>query len=343
MATLPDEPAGDQAALNGESLPETVDDILEGALEPEDLLAMENLDTPRRVLFVHAHPDDESITTGLTMAHYASAGGVGVTLVTCTRGQQGEIIGDHPDLLDAGGQPDPDLLAEHRSMELGTAMEALGVTDHRFLADGAYRDSGMVWVRPGVAGPPPDAHPDAFALTDLDTAAGHLVSVLREIRPQVVVTYEPGGGYGHPDHVMAHRVTMRAVELAGDAGFGTGQPWQVARVMFVVVPESVTAHTGALLHRTGLGRAEVERTLAQDRPPMVVPDSRVAVEIHDADALAAKVAALRAHATQVTVADGRYALSNEVWMPLLPSEYFEVGRSEVPVSGRLDGFFDGVG
>lgn len=343
MATLPPEPAGSDATFDGESLPDVVDDILESALDPDDLAAMESLDTPRRVLFVHAHPDDESITTGLTMARYAATGGVGVTLVTCTRGERGEIIGAYPELRDETGHPDPDKLGFHRVAELGLAMEALGVTDHRFLADGAYRDSGMVWVRPGVAGPPPDADPAAFALAAVDKAADHLVRVLREVRPQVVVTYEAGGGYGHPDHVMAHRVTMRAVERAAQPGIGDGEPWQVARVFWVVTPESVAVHTPALLRQAGVSEEGVAAAEAEARPAMVVPDAKVAVEIHEPQQLPSKAAALRAHATQVVVGDGIYALSNMVWRPMQSSEYFQTGFSTVPVSGRLDGFFDGVG
>lgn len=342
MATLPPEPPGSDVSLDGESLPDVVDDIFEGALDPEDLAAMEQLDTPHRVLFVHAHPDDESITTGLTLAHYAATGGAGVTLVTCTRGELGEIIGDHPDLLADDGTPDPERLAQHRVNELAMAMEALGVTDHRLLGNGIYRDSGMVWVRPGVAGPPPDAHPSSFALADLDEAARHLVAVLREVRPQVVVTYEPGGGYGHPDHVMAHRVTMRAIELsAGDEG--DGEPWQVARVFWVVTPESVAVHGPALLRQAGVTEGEVAAAQTEERPAMVVPDGDVAVEIHDPQRLADKAAALRAHATQVVLGDGVFALSNLIWRPLLPSEYYQLGAALVPVSGRLGDLFDGIG
>lgn len=343
MATLPPEPVGPEVTLDGESLPDVVDDILESAVDPEDLVAMEHLDTPYRVLFVHAHPDDESITTGLTMAKYAAAGGVGVTLVTCTRGECGEVIGDHPELLGADGNPDPTKLAQHRAQELATAMEALGVSDHRFLGDGRYTDSGMVWVRPGVAGPPPDAAPTAFALAPLDEAAAHLVHVLREVRPQVVVTYEPGGGYGHPDHIKAHQVTMRAVELAGDATVAEGEPWQVARVFWVVTPESVAAQAGEQLRDAGVAEADIATAQAEDRPAMVVPDDDVAVEIHEPQQVPAKAAALRAHGTQVIVGNGVFALSNLVWRPLLASEYFQVGRSTTPLTGRLDGFFDGVG
>ncbi|MGX9228587.1 N-acetyl-1-D-myo-inositol-2-amino-2-deoxy-alpha-D-glucopyranoside deacetylase [Streptomyces albus] len=153
---------------------------------------------------MHAHPDDESITTGATMAAYA-AQGAHVTLVTCTLGEEGEVI---PDGLAHLAPDQDDTLGRHRVGELSAAMRALGVTDHRFLGGpGRYRDSGMM-------GAATNDRPGCFWQADLDEAARLLAAVVREVRPQVVVTYGPDGGYGHPDHIKAHRVTMRAVELA---------------------------------------------------------------------------------------------------------------------------------
>lgn len=158
----------------------------------------------RSILFVHAHPDDESMGTGATMAHYAAVG-AHVTLVTCTLGEEGEI--HRPELagLAAGAA---DQLGGYRIAELEEACRRLGVTDHRFLGGaGRYRDSGMMDT-------PPNEHPRAFWGADLDVAAAELLDVIREVRPQVAVTYDPNGFYGHPDHIQAHRVLMRAVELA---------------------------------------------------------------------------------------------------------------------------------
>ncbi len=164
-----------------------------------------------RVLLVHAHPDDESITTGATMAALVRAGAQ-VTLVTCTRGERGEVIGPLSHL-----EGDGEALAAHRTGELAAAMRELGVTDHRFLGAGSgarFRDTGMVWAADGRAALPPDPGPDAFAAADVDAAAQHLLPVLHEVRPDVVLTYDAGGGYGHPDHEQAHRVAVRAVALA---------------------------------------------------------------------------------------------------------------------------------
>ena len=174
--------------------------------DPEAVLSMDALDSPRRLLLVHAHPDDETINNGATMAQYV-ADGAHVTLVTCTLGEEGEVL--VPELAHLAADKD-DALGQQRINELATAMEALGVRDHRFLGGaGHYRDSGMM-------GLPTNDRPECFWQADVDEAADLLVAVIREVRPQVVVTYDENGGYGHPDHIQAHRVAMRAVERAAD-------------------------------------------------------------------------------------------------------------------------------
>ncbi|MDF2710952.1 MAG: hypothetical protein K0R62_6604, partial [Nonomuraea muscovyensis] len=139
--------------------------------------------TDRRLLLVHAHPDDESIGTGATMAKYA-AEGAHVTLVTCTLGEEGEVI---PERLAHLAADRHDVLGPHRVAELAAACRALGVEDHRFLGgQGRWRDSGMM-------GAATNHRPDAFWQADLDEAAGELVKVIREVRPQVLVTYDANG------------------------------------------------------------------------------------------------------------------------------------------------------
>src|SRR6476659_6901057 len=162
----------------------------------------------QRLLLVHAHPDDETITQGATMAKYV-AEGRGVTLVTCTAGELGEILVPELEHLS------PDELAEHRRGELEAAMKELGVTDHRFLGGfRTYRDSGMKWHEDGHAVAADDVHENAFWNADLTEAATSLVEIIRELRPQVLVTYDEFGGYGHPDHIQAHRVATYAASLA---------------------------------------------------------------------------------------------------------------------------------
>src|SRR3954451_848976 len=185
----------------------------------------------RRLLLVHAHPDDETINNGATMARYAAEGAQG-TLLTCTLGEEGEIL--VPELAQlAAGQADQ--LGGYRISELAQAMAALGVTDTRWLGGaGRYRDSGMM-------GEAAHEHPRAFWNADPDEAVGHAVAVVREVRPQVLVTYDENGGYGHPDHIQAHRAAMRGVELAADPAFvddEAREPWEVAKVYWNAMPES---------------------------------------------------------------------------------------------------------
>ncbi len=170
----------------------------------------------RRLLLVHAHPDDESISTGGVMARYA-AEGAQVTLVTCTRGEEGEIV---PLGLRHLGTGKP--LADVRTEELAGALAELGVTDHRWL--GPYEDSGMM-------GTPANDKATAFWNADLDEAAARLAAILTETRPQVVVTYDEHGGYGHPDHIQAHRVTLLACDRA---------PY-LPRLYYLAKPDRATA------------------------------------------------------------------------------------------------------
>ncbi len=190
-----------------------------------------------RLLLVHAHPDDESIGQGATMAKYV-AEGRGVTLVTCTAGEMGEIL--VPELAHLAADQS-DGLGEHRKGELEAAMKELGVSDHRFLGGfGTYRDSGMKWHEDGHAIAADNIHENAFWRADLTEAADHLVEIIREVRPQVLVTYDDFGGYGHPDHIQAHRVATYAVSLAAVPSYRRelGDAWDVAKVYWGAMSES---------------------------------------------------------------------------------------------------------
>jgi N-acetyl-1-D-myo-inositol-2-amino-2-deoxy-alpha-D-glucopyranoside deacetylase len=247
----------------------------------------------RRLLLVHAHPDDESIGTGATMARYA-AEGAQVTLVTCTLGELGEVIPPELAHLAAGRE---NQLGEYRIGELAAACAALGVTDHRFLGGpGRWRDSGMM-------GEPSNDDPRSFWRADTDVAAAQLALVIREVRPQVLVTYDENGFYGHPDHIQAYRVARRAVSLAArppDPG-GLAGPWQVARCYATAVPQTVAKEAG-LRHW--------------------LPDDQVTTWVDGTAYLAAKTAALRAHATQVAVDGDRFALADGFWQPIMGHEFY---------------------
>lgn len=295
-----------------------------------------------RMLLVHAHPDDESIHTGATMARYA-AEGAQVTLVTCTRGERGEVI--PPDLAHHADDRQG-TLGEHRVGELAAAMALLGVTDHRFLDEVAgdparpfpavhYRDSGMAWGPDGQAVAAPDTRPGAFALADLDDAATRLAAVVREVRPHVVVTYEPGGGYGHPDHVQAHRVTVRAVELAERPGPG-GEPWAVPKVYWIAIPERAARDLFAALAEEGQNPFE-EWGGDGPLPSMFVPDELVTTVIDGTAQLDVKAAAMRAHASQIDVDGPFFALSNGVGQPMMALEFFQLARGTAGEPRNDDG------
>lgn len=269
------------------------------------------MDNPR-LLFVHAHPDDETLTTGATIAHYASSG-ADVRVVTCTLGEEGEVIGDRWAGLAVDGA---DQLGGYRIGELSTALRHLGVDAPIFLGGaGRWRDSGME----GTAA----RHRQRFVDADHDEAVGELVAVIREMRPHVVVTYDPNGGYGHPDHIQAHRVTTAAVTAAGDAGAAfAGEPWAVSKLYWTVLSRKVMEQGLA-------ASADLELPQQWWRPsiddiPFVYEDERIDAVVDAPASGPAKVAALRAHATQVTVdVSGRMAaLSNNIALPVGTSEHY---------------------
>jgi N-acetyl-1-D-myo-inositol-2-amino-2-deoxy-alpha-D-glucopyranoside deacetylase len=285
---------------------------------------------------VHAHPDDETISNGATMAKYV-AEGAHVTLVTCTLGEEGEVLVPELAHLAADQQ---DGLGQHRIAELATAMEALGVRDHRFLGGpGRYRDSGMM-------GLPTNDRPEAFWQADLDEAAAHLVAVLREVRPQVVVTYDENGGYGHPDHIQAHRVAMRAVELAADPEHGTGEAWEVAKVYWNAVPESWMRNGLRRLREAGDTTFFEGIDPDTDELPLVVPDHVVTTAVDATAHVEAKLAAMRAHATQITVDGPFFALSNNLGNEVWGVEFYRLVRgapgTERDGEGREQDLFAGL-
>nr|WP_228531973.1 N-acetyl-1-D-myo-inositol-2-amino-2-deoxy-alpha-D-glucopyranoside deacetylase [Micromonospora sp. ANENR4] len=264
----------------------------------------------RRLLLVHAHPDDESIGTGATMAHYAATG-AHVTLVTCTLGEEGEI---HVPALAQLCAAEADQLGGYRIGELAAACAALGVTDHRFLGGaGRYRDSGMM----GLA---TNEHPRAFWQADLDVAAGYLVEVIREVRPQVLVTYDPDGFYGHPDHIQAHRVAMRAVELAAAEGIAP------AKVYWTAMPRSVLdAGLETFTESSDNPFAGIE---SADELPFGTPDAEIAARIDGTDQHAAKEAAMRAHATQIPANSWLYSIAGNFGGEFMGVEYFTLAVGE---------------
>jgi N-acetyl-1-D-myo-inositol-2-amino-2-deoxy-alpha-D-glucopyranoside deacetylase len=280
------------------------------------------LTAPPRLMLVHAHPDDESLWTGGTIARYA-AQGFHVTVVTCTLGEEGEII---PGSLRELAADAADQLGGYRVGELRSACAALGLTDHRYLGGiGRWRDSGM-------AGSSANTRPRAFAAGPRDEQAAQLAAVVREVRPQVVVTYDANGGYGHPDHIRAHDVTMAAT-----AGFP-----DVARVFYAVTSRRAVEQGVA-----GLAAVDgLPFRLPEPGDLPVTEDEKITTAVDVSAHLQAKLGALRAHATQISVwrgGDGvaSYALSNGIAQPVVDHEYYVLVRGSA-VGAETD-LFGGLG
>ena len=268
-----------------------------------------------RMLLVHAHPDDETINNGSTMAMYAALGAQ-VTLVTCTRGEEGEVL--VPDLAHLAAHA-TDSLGDHRVEELAVAMKALGISDHRFLGEGRikYRDSGMM-------GTEPNKRPDVFWQADLEVAADDLVAIIEEVKPHVLITYDEIGGYGHPDHIQAHRVAMRAAEKA---------TWDIQKIYWNVMPKSVIQEGIDAMKKIGSDFMGAEN--AEDLP-FAKDDSFVHAMVDGNAYVEKKMDAMRAHATQIEVDGPFFALSNNLGLQVWGNEYYTLvkGVKHEPLDAR---------
>ena len=278
------------------------------------------------------------------MARYV-AEGAAVTLVTCTLGEEGEVL--VPELEHLGADRD-DTLGEHRIGELKAAMDILGVTDYvRLGGDGRFRDSGMAYSDLGHAVARDVLREGIFWTTDLLEAADELVPLIRDRRPQVLTTYNQFGGYGHPDHVQAHRVAMYAVQLAGARGYrhDLGEPWTVARVLWNTMSrQRMVAGIQALRDS---GDTETFKGFDAEDGPMaalMADDADIDAAVDGTPWIDQKLDAMRAHATQIT-ADGPFfagaeVLGRERWA----SEFYQL-VSGVPFpagDGWADDLFAGL-
>jgi N-acetyl-1-D-myo-inositol-2-amino-2-deoxy-alpha-D-glucopyranoside deacetylase len=310
---------------------------------------------PPTLMTVHAHPDDESIGTGGTMAK-AVADGHRVVLVTCTRGELGDIV-----VEDLATPENHRRLGEIRAAELEAALGELGVTEWDNLG---YRDSGMMST-------PGNLDPRSFWQADLDEAIGRMTWMVRRFRPDVMTTYNDFGGYGHPDHIRTHLVAVGAFERAGDPAWypeqvapehgGTGPsaeegglaPWQPAKLYEQAIPASV--RTAIAEGMTALGRPS-PWSLAADASPedravfearmarMLVPDESVTAWIDvSGEPLARKWRATLAHVTQIGPDSFFMALGLEAWQRWWPREAFVLRASHVPVAAPETDLFAGLG
>jgi N-acetyl-1-D-myo-inositol-2-amino-2-deoxy-alpha-D-glucopyranoside deacetylase len=269
----------------------------------------------KRLLLVHAHPDDETINNGATMAAYAAAG-AGVTLVTCTRGEEGEVLVPALEHLAAARE---DSLGPYREIELSEAMKELGVSDHFFLGspDRKYRDSGMM-------GTSPNERPESFWQADLDEAAGRLVNIIRDRKPHVLISYDDYGGYGHPDHIKAHQVAMRAAELAADATFGSGESWEISKIYWSAIPRSALqgSLTSSNIFINFMIRVFNYAPSKWMALPFVKADGVVTTKFDGEKFLPQKLAALNAHKTQLIIHGNLFKFSKRLATKISGTEYY---------------------
>ncbi|MFA9429869.1 mycothiol conjugate amidase Mca [Egicoccus sp. AB-alg2] len=284
----------------------------------------------RRLLFVHAHPDDESSKGAATAARYADEGAE-VVLVTLTGGEAGEVLNP------SAAAVAPEEMGATRARELAAAVAAIGFTRTHGLG---YRDSGYHEN-------PDDVPAGSFARTPVDQSARELAAIVRHERPQVVVTYPEDGGYPHPDHIMCHAVTMRALELAEDPDAdlddgpgGQAGPWRVPKVYAsgVFPPGRVHALHEALLARTGV--SPFTEWLEQRPERFEGPEPDALVEC--ADWFARRDAALLAHVTQIDPDGFWFEVPREVERQAYPYEGYYLLRSDVPIERPESDLFAGL-
>lgn len=290
---------------------------------------------------IHAHPDDETIGTGGVMARYSRAGDR-VICVTCTGGEEGEIVVPELDTPENHAR-----LADIRAAELAKALEMLGPIESRNLG---YRDSGMM-------GAPANGTAGNLWGADLDDAAGRLVRIVRELRPQVIVSYNHFGGYGHPDHIRAAQLAVAAFERAGDpdwyaeqltAGLG---PWQPLKRYEIVMDMSRRQEMAELLEGRGVrswlsadpdetDQQRLERETQVER--MREAQGPITTSVDVADQIERKMDALRAHVTQIRPTDFFLAITADEWRRFAPAEQFTLAESRVGVRLPEDDLFAGL-
>ena len=274
------------------------------------------------LLVVHAHPDDESISTGGVLAKY-SANGYRTVLTYCTRGEAGDIL--NPNFV----FPAPGMsITDIRAIELEKALKVLGVKAVHFLG---YRDSGM-------AGTPENYHPQAFARADLQEATDRLVQIIRQVRPHVVVTYNEKGTYLHPDHIMANRVTLRAFQASGDQGYNARQglaPWQPTKLYYTAIPLERIRRMHKIL---------VERGEEPGFDPEVLgtPEDRISAIIDVRKFLSRKLEALNCHQSQMNPNSIFRRMPEKLREEAMGYEHFECVRGCSLTNGRETDLFVGL-
>ena len=274
------------------------------------------------LLVVHAHPDDESISTGGVLTKY-SANGVRTVLTYCTRGEAGDIL--NPEFV----SPKPGLsITEIRAIELEKAVNVLGVKSVHYLG---YRDSGM-------AGTPENRHPQAFAQADKQEATARLVEIIRRVRPHVIVTYNEKGTYLHPDHIMANRVTLRAFQDSGDPDYKTREklePWRPAKLYYTAIP---------LERIRRMHKITVERGEKPDYDPDVLgtPEDKISAVIDVRKFLSKKLEALNCHQSQMNPNSIFRRMPEAIREEAFGYEHFQCVHGCTPNNGKETDLFEGI-
>jgi LmbE family N-acetylglucosaminyl deacetylase len=276
----------------------------------------------QRLLGFFAHPDDEILGSGGSLAYYAAAG-VQVELVCATRGEAGEI--SDPALAT------PETLAVVREAEMLCSAETLGVSRVTFLD---HRDSGM-------AGTPDNDRPDAFVNAPAETVVPQLVEIIRRVRPQIILTFEPYGGYGHPDHIAIHHHTVAAFDAAADPTYypHLGPAWPAPRLFYPFIPLSMFKAMIRRLEAQGVDVSDFVQRL-EEREEQGWPEEQVNVTLDVSATVEAKLAAFRCHQTQFGAENIFRRLPEAEMKELLGYEYFALARPVPPPDLRLPGLFD---
>jgi mycothiol S-conjugate amidase len=282
-----------------------------------------------RLMAVHAHPDDESSKGAGTTARYA-AEGVDVLVVSCTGGERGSVLNPKYGEVEGGIEG----MRAVRELEMAAAAEALGV-QQRWLG---FVDSGL------PEGDPLPPLPDGcFALLPLEEASAPLVELVREFRPHVITTYDPSGGYPHPDHIMCHRVSAEAYAAAGDPERyrGHGEPWTPLKLYY---NHGFSLRRMRAVHEAIIeaGRESPFGDWIDSRQAREIPEREATTHIEVADYFDQRDAALRAHATQIDPDGFFFAVPREVEVARWSTEEYELADSRVPTTLPEDDLFAGI-
>jgi len=281
------------------------------------------------LMIVHAHPDDEVIGSGGTLAQYSDQG-INTVLVTATLGEEGEIV-----VADMDTPENHARLADIRREELRKATEILGIKHQEFLG---YRDSGMV-------GRPSNEHPECFHQANLDEATGRLVRLVRAYRPQVLVSYNAAGGYGHPDHIACHKVTLAAFDAAADRERYTeaGPAWAPLKLYEMSRPRELTQQGWEQMRERGL-KTPLDNP-DYDIARFTVPIAQITTAINVSAYIQRKRAALLEHRTQIAADGPFFAMPEDIGRQWFGVEYFTLLQSRVPLpdhEGYEDDLFAGI-